>query len=163
MRQRARPLLASVGGIVLCLALAPAALAASCPTTMNAKAFASAAQLRSLVKQENRFGERYLASRAHNKTIGWIKDELRAIEGFKVRSDPFKVWTWLPRAKAKSRPGSTLERAGALTRDCRGDQDGAGRRCGPLVQADREEGPAGPARLPRPRTRTSRPRTLRAR
>ena len=50
-RQGARPLLAIVGGVVLWLVLAPAALAAFCPTTTNAKAFASAAELRRLVKQ----------------------------------------------------------------------------------------------------------------
>ena len=61
-----------------------------------------------LVKQENRFGERFLGSPAHNQTIGWIKDEVRAIDGFKVRSDPFKVWRWLPRDErqgpARARP-----------------------------------------------------------
>ena len=114
MRLGARSLPGIVGALVICLVVAPAAVAASCPTTTNAKAFASASQLRKLVRQENQFGERYLASRAHDRTIGWIKDELRAIDGFKVRSDPFKVWTWLPRAKAKGRPGLALERAGAL-------------------------------------------------
>lgn len=89
--------------------------AASCPSTVNAKAFASAAQLRNLVKQENRFGERYLASRAHNRTIGWIKDEVGAIDGFKIRSDRYRLWRWLPRTKAKGRPGLDLARAGGLT------------------------------------------------
>ena len=100
---------------MLCLVVAPAAVAASCPTTTNAKAFASASQLRKLVRQENRFGERFLASRAHNRTIGWIEDEVSAIRGFKVRSDPFRVWSWLPRTKAKGRPGLDLARAGSLS------------------------------------------------
>ena len=84
-------------------------------TTTNAKAFASAAELRRLVKQENRFGERYLASRAHNRTIGWIKDEVGAIDGFKIRSDRYRLWRWLPRTRAKGRPGLDLARAGGLT------------------------------------------------
>jgi hypothetical protein len=82
---------------------------------VNGRAFASVAQLRRLVKQENRFGERYLASRAHNRTIGWIEDELGAIDGFKVRPDHYRPWRWLPRTKAKGRPGLDLARAGGLT------------------------------------------------
>ena len=87
----------------------------SCPSVVNGHSFASVAQLRRLVKQENRFGERYLASRAHNRTIGWIKDEVGAIDGFKVRSDRYRLWRWLPRTKAKGRPGLDLARAGGLT------------------------------------------------
>ena len=106
-RQGARPLLAIVGGVVLWLVLAPAALAASCPTTTNAKAFASAAELRRLVKQENRFGERYLASRAHNRTIGWIKDEVSAIDGFKIRSDRYRLGAGFLGRAPKAGLGST--------------------------------------------------------
>ena len=87
----------------------------SCPSVVNARSFASAKQLRKLVRHENRFGERFLASSAHNRTIDWIKDEVRAIKGFKVRSDPYKVWRWLPRTKAKGRPGLDLGRAGGLS------------------------------------------------
>ena len=111
---------------MLCLVVAPAAVAASCPTTTNAKAFASAAQLRKLVRQENSFGERFLASTAHNRTIGWIKDEVRAIDGFKVRSDPFKVWTLAAtdegegpagaRPRARRRPELTRQRVDARCR-----------------------------------------------
>ena len=126
---------------MLCLVVAPAAVAASCPTTTNAKAFASAGQLRKLVRQENRFGERYLASRAHNRTIGWIEDEVSAIKGFKVRSDPFKVWT-LAAADEGQGParGST---SGARGPERHTGRDRAGGRRGPLVQADHEEGQKG--------------------
>ena len=88
---------------------------AACSQTVSPRAFASAAQLRKLVRQENSFGERYLASRAHNRTIGWIKDEVAAIDGFKVRSDRYRLWRWLPRTKAEGRPGLDLARAGGLT------------------------------------------------
>ena len=88
---------------------------ASCPSTVNGRAFASVAQLRRLVRQENGFGERYLASRAHNRTIGWIEDEVGAIDGFRVRADRYRLWRWLPRTKAKGRPGLDLARAGGLT------------------------------------------------
>jgi hypothetical protein len=87
----------------------------SCPTIVDGGRFANVAALKRLVRRENRFGERYLASSAHRRTIDWIEREMRSIGGFRVRSDPFKVWTWLPRAKAKGRPGLALERAGALT------------------------------------------------
>lgn len=87
----------------------------SCPTTVDQRAFASAAQLRRLVRQENSFGERFLASSAHNRTIRWIEDEVRAIDDFNVRSDPFRVWRWLPRTNARGRPGLDLGRAGGLS------------------------------------------------
>jgi len=87
------------------LAFAGTAQAASCPTTVEPGSFASAAELRGLVRHENSFGERFLAGSAHNRTIGWIEDELRAIDGVRVRSDRFRVWRWLPRTRAKHRPG----------------------------------------------------------
>ena len=43
------------------------------------------------------------------------EDQVGAIEGFKVRSDPFKVWRWLPTTKAKGRPGLDIGRAGGLS------------------------------------------------
>ena len=88
---------------------------ATCPTTVDQRAFSSAAQLRRLVRQENAFGERFLGSAAHNRTIGWIEDQVRAIDGFEVRTDPFRVWRWLPRTSARGRPGLDLARAGGLS------------------------------------------------
>jgi hypothetical protein len=119
-RKPARGLATLAACVAAALAIPAGAHAATCPTTVSASQFASAGQLKKLVRQENRFGERYLASRAHNRTIGWIEKEMHPIDGFKVRSDPFKVWTWLPRAKAKGRPGLALERAGALSASGRG-------------------------------------------
>ena len=145
---------------------ASAAVAAggSCPGNVNGRSFASVAQLRSLVKQENRFGERYLASRAHNRTIGWIKDEVGAIPGFRVRSDPYRLWRWLPRTKAKGRPGLDLARAGGLTVTGGGATTRVpGRRRGPLVQADGQARPDGPARRSRPGRGDHRRRTQPAR
>src|ERR1700752_1906701 len=106
---------ATVVRLVLCLVLAPAAGAASCPTTVDAKAFASAGQLRKLVSRENSFGERFLASPAHKRTINWIRDEVSAIDGFRVRLAPLRVGRWLPRTKPKGRPGLDLGRAGSLS------------------------------------------------
>jgi hypothetical protein len=95
--------------------VAGSAQAGSCPATVDPRDFASAAELRRLVRRENSFGERFLASSAHNRTIDWIEDEVRAIDGFRVRSDRFSVWRWLPRTKAIGRPGLDLARAGGLS------------------------------------------------
>jgi hypothetical protein len=92
-----------------------AAAGRPCPAVVSKGRFATAARLRRLVRRENRFGERYLASAAHKRTIDWIEDEVRAIRGFRVRSDPFRVWRWLPRTKARGRPGLDLGRAGGLS------------------------------------------------
>lgn len=113
--------LAVVGSMVVAGAAAAAgpdagsAQARSCPTTVDQRAFASAAELRKLVRQENSFGERFLASAAHNRTIDWIKDAVGAIDGIKVRSDRYRLWRWLPTTRAKGRPGRDLARAGGLS------------------------------------------------
>ena len=117
------------------------------------------------MRQENSFGERYLASRAHNRTIDWIGDQVGAIKGFKVRSDPFKVWRWLPRTKAKGRPGLDIGRAG------RPERDGAQREdpSVPVAGAVRWSQPTGKSGAGRAgsstsaRTRRSPPPTPRAR
>lgn len=120
--------------------VASSAQGRSCPTTADQRAFASAAQLRRLVRRENRFGERFLASAAHNRTVDWIEDEVRAIDGFRVRSDPFRVWRWLPRTKARGRPGLDLGRAGGLSVR---RPDGSTQQV-PVAGAVRFSQPAGP-------------------
>ena len=111
-----RELIAIVAGLGLCFAVAPAASAAVCPGAVDDADFASKAQLRKLVKQENSFGQRFLGSHAHDRTIDWIKDEIRSIDGdFKLRTGPYKIWSWLPRTKATDRPGLDLARAGGLS------------------------------------------------
>ncbi len=110
---RAAILLACLTALLAAPAVAHAGT--TCPSVVNGRAFAGAGELQRLVKAENRFGERYLASRAHDRTIGWIKDEIGAIDGFRIRSDRYRLWRWLPRTKAKGRPGLDLARAGGLT------------------------------------------------
>jgi hypothetical protein len=111
---RRRWVTAAVAG--LCLAAAPAASAAVCPGTVDGSDFASRAELRELVTQENGFGHRFLGSKAHDRTIDWIKDEIRSIdEDFKVRTGPYEIWSWLPRTKATDGPGLDLSRAGGLS------------------------------------------------
>ena len=108
--------LAAAAAIAFLLGSAPAASAAArCPEVVDGASFASAAQLRELVTMENSFGERYLGSPSHKRTINWIEDEIRSIDDdFKIRSGPFKIWRWLPRTEAKGRPGLDLGRAGGL-------------------------------------------------
>ena len=111
-----RGLIAVVAVVAVCLAVVPAASAAVCPGAVDEADFASKAELRELVKQENSFGQRFLGSPAHDQTIGWIKDEVRSIdEDFEVRTGPYKIWSWLPRTKAQERPGLDLSRAGGLS------------------------------------------------
>ena len=111
-----RALIALVAGLGLALVVVPAASAAVCPGTVDEADLASKAQLRKLVTQENSFGQRFLGSPAHDRAIGWIKDEIRSIgDDFKLRTEPYKIWSWLPRTKAKDRPGLDLARAGGLS------------------------------------------------
>ena len=111
-----RGLIAVVAVVAVCLAVVPAASAAVCPGAVDEADFASKAELRELVKQENSFGHRFLGSPAHDQTIDWIKDEVRSIDDdFEVRTGPYKIWSWLPRTKATDRPGLDLARAGGLS------------------------------------------------
>ena len=105
---------AGAGGLVLCLWVSVAS-AAACSGTVDASDFATATQLKRLVKRENSFGPRILASKAHNKTLDWITDEVRDIDGFKVRSDRYMVYRWQPRTKMQDGPGLDISRAGAIT------------------------------------------------
>jgi hypothetical protein len=113
---RTRSILAVAGVALAALVAAPAAGAAVCPETVDPADFSTKAELRELVTQENGFGHRFLGSRAHDRTIEWIGDEIRSIdEDLEVRPGPYKIWSWLPRTKAKDRPGLDLSRAGRLT------------------------------------------------
>jgi hypothetical protein len=112
---RTRALLAVAGAAVVCLAAVPAAGAAVCPETVDPADFSTRAELRELVTQENGFGHRFLGSAAHDRTIEWIRDEIRSLDGFETRFGPYKIWSWLPRTKAKDRPGLDLARAGGLS------------------------------------------------
>ena len=137
---------ASLIAPLVLLASTGTAHAASCPTTVEPRSFASATELRKLVRHENSFGERFLAGSAHNRTIGWIEDEVRAIDGVQVRSDRFRVWRWLPRTRAKGRPGLDLGRAGGLSVV---QADGRTLRV-PVAGAVRWSQPTGPSGRPAP-------------
>ena len=85
LKRNARPgvrrgLIALVAGLGLSFVAVPAASAAVCPGTVDKADFATKAELRELVTQENSFGQRFLGSHAHDRTIDWIKDEMEATE-----------------------------------------------------------------------------------
>jgi hypothetical protein len=116
-----RPLNAVVIAFIAALTLAdsaaaPAALAGTaCPSTVDAAAFPSVADIRALVTKEMSVGQRVLASPSHRKTIRWIEDEVRGIhDGFEVESDEYQLYTWQPRTRAKDAPGLDIGRAGGL-------------------------------------------------
>jgi hypothetical protein len=144
--RRTATLVAHLVVVAATLTPAPATAAAtratqgSCPTTIDQRVFSSAAQLRRLVRQENGFGERFLGSVAHNRAIGWIQDQVRAIDGFRVRTDPFRIWRWLPRTSARGRPGLDLGRAGGL----RVTRAGGSSQSVPVAGAVRFSKPTGP-------------------
>ena len=109
----------SVGAVaVTVLALASAAqpaAAASCPTTVGNRAFASAAQLHANMKKIVGFGQlRNAGSRSLNQEQRWLESRLERIRGMGVRSDPYYVRSWQPTTEVKKGPGRDLARSGEL-------------------------------------------------
>ena len=102
--------------LVLVLSAAPAAGAATCPTTVNDRAFAGKAQLRATMAKVTSFGQlRNAGSRSHNQELRWLDGRLKRIKGLRVRSDPYWVRSWQPTTHARKGPGMDLARAGELT------------------------------------------------
>jgi hypothetical protein len=114
-RVRVRSLLAGTAALGISLASASAASAAACPDVVDGGDLAGKAQLRKLTAKFNSFGPRILASSAHKKAIAWMEDEVRGIEGFRVKSQPFKVYRWLPRTHVRGGPGLDIAGAGGLS------------------------------------------------
>ncbi|MGA8805356.1 MAG: hypothetical protein WB866_11750 [Solirubrobacterales bacterium] len=101
--------------LVLVPSAAPAAGAATCPTTVNDRAFAGAAQLRATMAKVTSFGQlRNAGSRSHNQELRWLDGRLKRIQGLRVRSDPYWVRGWQPTTHARKGPGMDLARAGEL-------------------------------------------------
>ena len=105
----------NAGGSTLAKPTAPEAMAATCSSTVDAKAFASARELRALTAKLAGFGLRSPGSTEHQRELAWLERELRAIPGMKVRSDTYTIDRWqpLPEAPGKT-PGRDLARAGGL-------------------------------------------------
>jgi hypothetical protein len=101
--------------LILIAVTAQTAAAATCPTTVGNRAFASAAQLRATMGKVVGFGQlRNAGSRSHNQELGWLESRLKRIRGMRVRSDPYFVRSWQPTTPVKNGPGRDLARAGEL-------------------------------------------------
>ncbi|MFN8161725.1 MAG: hypothetical protein U0R52_11865 [Solirubrobacterales bacterium] len=113
-RARTRSLLAGAAAIALWLAGTPAAGAEPCPGVVHGADLASKARLHEMTARFNSFGPRNLASKAHNRAIGWLEHEARAI-GLRVHSEYFRPYTWLPRTHFRRGPGLDIGAAGGLS------------------------------------------------
>lgn len=105
----------AVATVVLALSTTGTASAASCPTAVPDRGFASAAQLHATMAKVTSFGQlRNAGSRSHNQELIWLRSRLERIRGMRVRSDPYFVRGWQPTTPAKKGPGMDLGRAGEL-------------------------------------------------
>lgn len=114
---RCRILIAVAGAsaVVFALSTTPAAGAATCPTSVGDRAFASATQLRATMGRIVGFGQlRNAGSQSHNQELRWLDGRLKRIPGLRVRSDPYWVRSWQPTTPARKGQGMDLARAGEL-------------------------------------------------
>ena len=100
--------------LVIWLALAPAANAATCPSVVKAADFTGKRELEKMTAKFNSYGPRVLGSTAHNKAIAWLEKRARA-EGLRVRSQSFKPYGWFPRTRFKRGRGLDIGAAGGLS------------------------------------------------
>lgn len=90
--------------------------ASGCPDVIDANSFASEQQLRDLNATIAGFGLRSTASLAEKRTIDWLEQGLREIDGVTTRrSESWELRRWQPVPEAESGPGRSLARAGRLT------------------------------------------------
>ena len=107
-------LLVACGGVGAAAESASASAAETplqCTGVVDPNAFASARELKSMMRKIIGFGSRTTASRAHEKTIDYLEDQMRGVKGMQVRSDPYELLRWQPTAGWGDRE---LEKAGAL-------------------------------------------------
>lgn len=101
--------------LILIAIAAQSAAAATCPTTVGNRAFASSAQLRATMTKIVGFGQlRNAGSGSLNQEQRWLESRLKRIRGMRVRSDPYYVRSWQPTTPAKKGLGRDLARAGEL-------------------------------------------------
>jgi hypothetical protein len=115
MGRFSRAALACAATLAVALVATPAADAAGCPDSVSAAHFASKSRLRKMTKHFNSYGPRILESAAHNKSIDWLRDKARAIDGFRVKTQPYHSYHWLPRTHMRGGPGLDIGRAGRIT------------------------------------------------
>jgi hypothetical protein len=94
----------------------PEAGETACPTTVDADEFASAADLRDLLAEFNRFGLRSPGSEQHEASLDWLADELADVPDMEIEWDEYAIDRWQPTPDAPGdTPGRDLEAAGGLT------------------------------------------------
>jgi hypothetical protein len=101
-------------GFALTLASADAARAGGCPITVDESTFASESELRELTAKMAGFGFRSTASRSNEQFIDWLKQQMRRIDGVKLRTEKVKLRRWQPLPEADGAPGRDLAKAGEL-------------------------------------------------
>jgi hypothetical protein len=101
-------------GLALSLASATAVRAGGCPTTVDASTFASETELRDLNAKMASYGMRSTASRSNEQYIDFLKQQMRRIDGMKVRTERIKLRRWQPLPEADGVPGRDLAKAGEL-------------------------------------------------
>ena len=110
-----RATVATLAAVAALTLPAASASAANCPDSVTGSDFATAAQLQKLTKKFNSFGPRILASSAHDRSIDWLKEQAKAIDGMEVSQKPFKPYAWLPRTHRENKPGLDIGSAGGLS------------------------------------------------
>jgi hypothetical protein len=93
-----RRYLAALATTALACALAPAALAAPCPTVASSKALAGIPQLREWNRAVDRFGVRTTGSRNHVRYVNWLERGLDSIRGVHVHSLRYRFHRWQARS-----------------------------------------------------------------
>ncbi len=114
-RSWGRRLIAGAAAVGISLISTSAASAATCPAVVDSAGLASASQLRKLDAKFNSFGPRILGSAAHNKSIDWLTDKAREIDGMRIKPEPYKVYRWLPKTHMQDGPGLDIGGAGGIT------------------------------------------------
>ncbi|HEV7733196.1 MAG TPA: hypothetical protein VGR62_13580 [Candidatus Binatia bacterium] len=100
--------------LALYLASVTAASASGCPSTVDESTFASETELRELASKMAGFGLRSTASRSNEQFIDWLKQQMRRIDGMKIRTERIKLRRWQPLPESDDVPGRDLAKAGEL-------------------------------------------------
>jgi hypothetical protein len=93
-----RRYLVALATLALSGALAPAAMAESCPSVANPAALAGTAKLRAWNRALDNFGVRTTGSPNHVRYIDWLERQLDSIRGVNVHSLGYRFHRWLPRS-----------------------------------------------------------------
>ena len=93
-----RRYLVALATLALSAALAPAAMAESCPSVANPAALAGTGKLRSWNRALDNFGVRTTGSPNHVRYVDWLERQLGSIRGVEVHSLRYRFHRWLARS-----------------------------------------------------------------